>query len=107
MATESAVRSGVMRVTAPTLDVLRALLADTGSELHGWAICNTTGRSGPTVYKILERLEDRGLATSRWEESARTVGKPPRRFYRLTPAGVDQARSMLAGQRPATSYQKK
>jgi DNA-binding PadR family transcriptional regulator len=106
MAADETTRSSAMRVTQPTLDVLRELLANRGSELHGWSICKSTGRSGPTVYKILERLEERSLASSRWEEAGHTAGKPPRRLYRLTEEGAVQARAMLDGPRPVSSYRK-
>ncbi len=87
---------GIERVTEPTLDVLEALLSADGFELHGWAIIKTTGRSGPTVYKILERISGAGLVTERWEDRPAEDGKPRRRYYRLTPTGVVRAESLLA-----------
>lgn len=91
--------AGPKRVTQPTLDVLDALLNAEGLELHGWAIIKTTKRAGPTVYKILERLTDGGLVTARWEREHPELGKPRRRFYRLTPTGAAQARELLAHRR--------
>lgn len=90
-------------MTQPTLDVLSALLGADGFELHGWAIIKTTQRSGPTVYKILERFTAAGLVTARWETEHPDGNKPRRRFYTLTPNGVVHARALLAERRPETS----
>lgn len=42
-----------------------------------------------TLYKALERLEQRGYLASRWEDPNRAAeaGRPRRRFYRLTIVG--------------------
>lgn len=42
-----------------------------------------------TLYKALERLEQRGCLASRWEDPNRAAedGRPRRRFYRLTIVG--------------------
>jgi PadR family transcriptional regulator, regulatory protein PadR len=93
---------GVERVTEPTLDVLDVLLqaSGTGVEMYGWAIMRIVKRSGPTVYGVLDRLEDAGWVSGRWEERPRTEGSPRRRYYRLTPTGVTAARGLLAARRP-------
>jgi PadR family transcriptional regulator PadR len=70
-----------------------------GFELHGWRIMKITGRSGPTVYKILERLSGAGLVSERWEDRPIEDGKPRRRYYRLTPNGVVRAQGLLAQRR--------
>jgi PadR family transcriptional regulator PadR len=93
-------------VTNPLLDVLEVLLEafdDGASELHGWAIMKNTQRSGPTVYGVLDRLEDSRWVTARWEEQHPERNKPRRRFYTLTPTGAVSARSLLAERRPARS----
>lgn len=90
---------GPVRITQPLLAVLEALLDAEGYELHGWAIMKTTGRSGPTIYKILERLAEAKWVTSRWEEDTEP-GKPRRRYYRLTPNGEQEAWAIIAARRP-------
>lgn len=90
---------GPVRVTGPLLAVLDALLNADDNELHGWAIMKTTGKSGPTIYKILERLAESNWVTSRWEDDAEP-GKPRRRYYRLTPHGVTSASELIAARRP-------
>ncbi|MET7881286.1 PadR family transcriptional regulator [Micromonospora profundi] len=91
---------GPVRITGPLLAVLNALLNADDNELHGWAIMKTTGKSGPTIYKILERLDESKWVTSRWEDDAEP-GKPRRRYYRLTPHGATSARELIAARRPA------
>lgn len=94
--------SGPVRITKPLLDVLEALIqADKqGYALHGWAIIKATGRTGPTIYGVLDRLEDAGWLEGQWEERNPDPRKPPRRFYTLTGIGAPAARALLAKRRP-------
>lgn len=89
------------RTTGPVLDVavclLRAHVA--GQEVHGWAVMRETNRSGPTVYEVLDRFEDRGWIAGQWEELDQESDKPRRRFYKLTPGGVAGLRDVVATQR--------
>lgn len=94
------------RVTNPLLDVLTVLLEafdNNSQELHGWAIMKATGRSGPTVYGVLDRLEDADWIAGRWEDHNPQPNKPRRRFYRLTPDGVVSASRLLSARRSAVS----
>ncbi len=90
------------RVTAPTLDVLEVLLRALveNAEAHGWEIMKTVKRSGPTVYNVLDRLEDLGWITGRWDDQS-PPGRPRRRYYQLTPTGAERARCLVAERRPA------
>jgi PadR family transcriptional regulator, regulatory protein PadR len=92
---------GPVRVTNPLLDVLAVLLAafeDDRREMHGWAIMKATARSGPTVYGVLDRLEDAHLITGRWEDHHPQLNRR-RRFYQLTPTGAVSASRLVAGRR--------
>ena len=59
--------------------------------------------SQPTLYRALRRLEERGALESEWEslDDAARSGREgrPRRYYRLTSAGAELAKSELAQQR--------
>ena len=84
-------------MTIPTQLVLRALLADPSKELYGVEIGQTAGLPSGTVHPILARLETVGWLESRWEEiDPRAEGRPARRYYRLTPDGIQLARAALA-----------
>ena len=89
------------RITEPLLDVLEMLIEATrrSQELHGWALMKGTNRSGPTVYGVLDRLEDIGWIIGRSEECNPKPGRPPRRFYHLTPEGMAGAERVLATRR--------
>ena len=91
------------KMTIPTQRVLEALLADRQRELYGLEIGDGAGLRSGTVHPILARLEGVGWLVSRWEDiDASTEGRPPRRYYRLTAAGVQAARAALArAYRPA------
>lgn len=98
---------GPVRVTDPLLDVLEVLLKafdNDKQELHGWAIMKATHRSGPTVYGVLDRLEDAHWIIGRWEDHHPQPNKPRRRFYRLTPTGVVSASRLLTARRSDTQH---
>ena len=90
------------RVTPPMLDVVEYLLDDIGpgSSAHAWQIITAIKRATPTVYGVLDKLEDCEWVTSWWEDSP-IEGRPRRRMYKLTPNGTVQARALLAERRPA------
>ena len=56
---------------------------------YGFDIMDATGIPDGTVYPALRRLTDAGLLEARWEdkEKATASQRPPRKYYRLTPAG--------------------
>jgi PadR family transcriptional regulator PadR len=93
------------RMTLPTQQVLRALLADSGREQYGAEIGAAAGLPSGTVHPILARLERLGWVASQWEDiDPSTEGRPARRYYRLTASGAEQARLALArAYRPRTA----
>lgn len=68
------------------------------SQFHGYELKKAMGASREggvepgtsTLYRALLRLEDLGWLSSSWEDPAvaHDEGRPPRRLYRLTMAGV-------------------
>lgn len=82
------------------LDVLRKAAAGTfGADaqaqgLYGGDICRYTGLRGGTVHPILRRLENKAtcdppLVEGQWQGPAGSGAH--RRYYRLTPAGIETA----------------
>ena len=55
-----------------------------------------------TLYRALGRLEDMGLVTSVWEDAqlAADEGRPRRRLYSITDAGLKAAAEARAAARP-------
>ena len=93
--------AGIERVTDATLDVLEVLLQahGDGRDIHGWEIKKATRRSGPTVYGVIDRLEDAGLIEGHWEHQDSSDRGPRRRYYRLTGGGVASASKLTAERR--------
>jgi PadR family transcriptional regulator len=90
------------RITGPTLRVLGALLQSPRDELSGAEIGRATKLGSGTLYPILLRLEAAGWLASRWEvEDPATLGRPRRRFYRVTAAGASKAREAVSVLEPA------
>jgi DNA-binding PadR family transcriptional regulator len=86
-----------MRLTLQVQLTVRALLGEPDRELYGLELVDATGLPPGTIYPIMARLEGAGWVTSRWEESGpEAMGRPRRRYYRLTADGVVQAREALA-----------
>ena len=82
------------RITAQTLKVLTALIADTQDEVSGAEIARSTNLASGTLYPILIRLEEAGWLESRWEtEDPHELGRPRRRLYRITGVGVRRAKA--------------
>jgi PadR family transcriptional regulator PadR len=91
------VMAGIARVTESTLDVLAILLQahQAHEDIYGWEIKKKTRRSGPTIYGVMDRLEDADLIEGRWEQQTGQDKGPRRRYYRLTDEGVVVARQLL------------
>jgi PadR family transcriptional regulator, regulatory protein PadR len=93
---------GPLRMTTPRLLALRAFLDDPARERYGLELALEAGLEPGTVYPILVAFEGVGWLTSREEDiDPHEKGRPRRRYYLLTAAGVTAARDALAraGQR--------
>lgn len=89
-----------VRLSHQSLRVLRAFLDaladDVRAELAGADLMKAARLSSGTLYPILLRFEKAGLLESRWESDApEELGRPRRRFYRMTRAGATVARDAL------------
>jgi PadR family transcriptional regulator, regulatory protein PadR len=84
--------------SAQTRAVLQALAADAAQWRYGYELGVEVGLKSGSLYPILMRLSDRRLVEARWEADP-PPGRPPRHLYRLTPDGLELARTM----RPAPS----
>jgi DNA-binding PadR family transcriptional regulator len=83
------------RSSPQTLSLLQALLERPRAWRHGYDLSTETQLKSGTLYPVLMRLFDRGFLEAKWEPSE-LAGRPPRRLYRLTGAGVTFARAELA-----------
>jgi PadR family transcriptional regulator len=76
-------------MTLPTQLVLRVMIAAPTKEMYGLELGQLAELASGTIHPILARLERCGWVESRWEDQdPHAVGRPRRRYYRLTPDGV-------------------
>ncbi len=72
------------------------------AELSGAEIAKRTKVASGTLYPILLRLEDAGWLQSRWEtEDPAVLGRPRRRFYRITAYGAKNVQEAVRDLKPA------
>jgi DNA-binding PadR family transcriptional regulator len=83
-------------MTTPRLLALGALLDDPGRARYGLELAQEAGLEPGTVYPILVAFEGIGWLRS-WEEEidVHAEGRPRRRYYQLTAAGVTAAREAV------------
>ncbi|MBG0819858.1 helix-turn-helix transcriptional regulator [Planomonospora sp. ID91781] len=83
-------------MTLATQAVLKVFLEDLSASRYGFDIAREAGLATGSLYPILARLEQAGWVESFWEDQESTeLGRPRRRYYRLTDDGACQARSAL------------
>jgi PadR family transcriptional regulator, regulatory protein PadR len=82
-------------MTYQTALVLEAIAA---GRHHGWDVMDATDLPSGTVYPILRRIEEEGLVRSKWEREqvARREQRRARRYYELTPRGLDRLKDARA-----------
>lgn len=84
-------------MSSSVISVLEVFLSDPKAVRYGLELGATTGLGSGTIHPVLARLEGAGWVESEWEEiDPSSAGRPRRRFYRLTAAGVEQASAALA-----------
>jgi DNA-binding PadR family transcriptional regulator len=81
-----------------TLLVLERFIERPTDWRYGYDLSRETGLKSGTLYPILMRLEKYSLLEAQWVTTQE--GVPPRHTYRLTPNGLELARTKLADARP-------
>jgi DNA-binding PadR family transcriptional regulator len=85
------------RFTLRGLKLLRIFLDDVERERPGSELMTLTGLASGNLYPLLRSYEQRGLLSSRWEEGDPVkLGRPLRRYYRITKRGRFDARKALS-----------
>lgn len=86
-----------VRLTQPTLKVLRFLLETPREGRSGAEMAKATKVGSGTLYPMLARLEAASWLTSEWEMiDPKEAGRPRQRFYKLTGTGYRHAHAALA-----------
>jgi PadR family transcriptional regulator len=85
------------RLTQQRLTVLGALASNPARELSGAEIAKASKLSSGTLYPILYRFEEYGWLDSRWEiGDPVALGRPRRRYYRITAEGAKKVREIVS-----------
>jgi PadR family transcriptional regulator PadR len=85
------------RLTPQNIRVLHAFVEARGKELSGTEIHVRTGMLSGTLYPIFIRFRQAGWLSDRWEDGKPTeLGRPNRRYYRLTASGQRAYRRNIA-----------
>jgi PadR family transcriptional regulator PadR len=80
-----------------TQAILAALLQDVTHQHYGLELAKAAGLPSGTIYPMLARLEREGWVESERENiDASVAGRRPRRYYRLTGAGMRVAQSEIS-----------
>jgi DNA-binding PadR family transcriptional regulator len=84
------------RLSDQTIRVLSALMVCPTDELSGADIAKRAKLASGTLYPMLQRLEEVGWLSSRWEAGdPKVLGRPRRRFYKLTGEGVKNIQQIV------------
>lgn len=79
------------RFSPQTLRVLEHFVEHPTSWRYGYELSRETGLKAGTLYPILMRLAKFSLLETKWITTE--DGVPPRHLYRLTPSGIELART--------------
>jgi len=91
------------RISPETRLVLEKFVERPTDWRYGYELSRVTGLKSGTLYPILMRLENYTLLEARWV--ATEDGVPPRHTYRLTPNGLELARTQLTAARERSMVQ--
>ena len=77
-----------IRMSGPTLKLLKVLLENPKRALSGAEISKITDLGSGTLYPLLQRLATAGWIVGEWEKvDPSEIGRPKRRLYKLTRSG--------------------
>ena len=91
------------RMSPETLRVLQSFLERATDWRYGYELSRETKLKSGTLYPILMRLEKYKLLEARWV--ATQDGVPQRHTYRLTPNGLELAKTQLTEARQRSMVQ--
>jgi PadR family transcriptional regulator PadR len=84
-----------MRRTANARKVAAALLDDPDGHHYGYPLGKAAGVRSGRLYPMLSKMLDLDWLADGWEDLPPGSGRPPRRYYTVTPAGRDALRDLL------------
>lgn len=89
-----------LRTTTNLLKVFKVLLDDQDAQHYALDLSKSAKVNVGTIYALVARLQRAGLLKSDLEDvDPVIVGRPPRRYYRLTGEGIQYAKQTLSDHR--------
>jgi DNA-binding PadR family transcriptional regulator len=86
-----------LELTPKMAEAIMPFVEDPSKEWYGAELMRRTGQSSGYLYPTLARFQRNGWLTSGRENiDPRTAGRPPRRYYKITDAGLAAAQIQLA-----------
>lgn len=87
-----------MRRPDAGLRLARALLAEPDLPHYGWPLGKAAKVRAGLLYPWLQRFLERGWLRDHWEQALphERGGRPPRRYYTVTPEGRDGLAAFVA-----------
>jgi PadR family transcriptional regulator, regulatory protein PadR len=85
-----------MRLTFPLAKLAADLLSASPDQLYALSISRRTGLVSGVIVPKLHAMETAGWLVSTWEEiTSETVGRPRRRYYRVTERGYRELGKLM------------
>lgn len=91
-----------MRKTNSLVQVAVALMREPSAKHWGYQLSKDSGVRSGVMYPILTRMELQGWISDGWEDPATITDKrPPRRYYEITPEGLNALGALVTEPRTA------
>ena len=84
-----------MRRTHALVQVALALVEEPTASHWGYDLSRRSGVRSGVLYPLLTRMLESDWLTDGWESATAVVGRPPRRYYRLTDIGLRELGGLL------------
>jgi DNA-binding IclR family transcriptional regulator len=90
-----------LKITDNVVAIFNQMLHPLGKSWYGLELAEAAKIGSATIYAALTRMERAGLVRASWENhDPSELGRPQRRMYALTPAGIEVGRDALANYQP-------
>lgn len=90
-----------IRITDNIVAIFDQMLRSTAKSWYGLELAQAADIGSATIYAALTRMERAGLVEASWENhDPSELGRPQRRLYVLSPAGIEVGTEAIASYKP-------
>ena len=93
-----------MKLTHSLLQVMVALMDEPTQQHWGYDLSRRSGIRSGVLYPILHRMLDEEWLIDGWQDASDTNGRPPRRYYLVTPEGMSRMGTILRDARSDSRF---